>query len=132
MTDSREFHDGRHDGLVALESLDLDRVTSFADLLRGMSRTAFSGRSLGVAFEVMLAMVEDEDCKVVMTLSGAMTIAKMGKVISKMIDEGMVQAIVSTAALMAHGLSEAIGAGHYRHDPRRTAEEPFEKGHNPV
>ena len=83
---SRKFHDGRRDGLVALESLDLDRVSSFPDLLRGMSRTAFSGRSLGEAFEVLLAMVEDPECKVVMTLSGAMTIAKMGKVISKMID----------------------------------------------
>ena len=132
MTDSRKFHDGRHDGLVALESLDLDRVTSFADLLRGMSRTAFSGRSLGEAFEVMLAMVEDPDCKVVMTLSGAMTIAKMGKVISKMIDEGMVQAIVSTGALMAHGLSEAVGLVHYRHDPRMSDEELFEKGYNRV
>jgi deoxyhypusine synthase len=132
MTDSRKFHDGRHDGLVALESLDLDRVTSFADLLRGMSRTAFSGRSLGEAFEVMLAMVEDKDCKVVMTLSGAMTIAKMGKVISKMIDEGMVQAIVSTGALMAHGLSEAVGLVHYRHDPKMSDEELFEKGYNRV
>jgi deoxyhypusine synthase len=132
MTDSREFHDGRHDGLVALESLDLDRVHSFADLLRGMSRTAFSGRSLGEAFEVMLAMVEDKDCKVVMTLSGAMTIGKMGKVISKMIDEGMVQAIVSTGALMAHGLSEAVGLVHYRHDPRMSDEELFEKGYNRV
>jgi deoxyhypusine synthase len=132
MTDSREFHDGRHDGLVALESLDLDRVQSFADLLRGMSRTAFSGRSLGEAFEVMLAMVEDKDCKVVMTLSGAMTIAKMGKVISKMIDAGMVQAIVSTGALMAHGLSEAVGLVHYRHDPKMSDEELFEKGYNRV
>jgi deoxyhypusine synthase len=132
MTDSRQFHDGRHDGLVALESLDLDRVQSFPDLLRGMSRTAFSGRSLGEAFEVVLAMVEDPDCKVVMTLSGAMTIAKMGKVISKMIDEGMVQAIVSTGALMAHGLSEAVGLVHYRHDPRMSDEELFEKGYNRV
>jgi deoxyhypusine synthase len=132
MTEARKFHDGRHDGLMALESLDLDRVTSFADLLRGMARTAFSGRSLGEAFEVLLAMVEDRDCKVVMTLSGAMTIAKMGKVISKMIDEGMVQAIVSTGALMAHGLSEAIGLVHYRHDPRMSDEELFEKGYNRV
>jgi deoxyhypusine synthase len=132
MTDSRKFHDGRHDGLVALESLDLDRVTSFADLLRGMSRTAFSGRSLGEAFEVVLAMVEDPDCKVVMTLSGAMTIAKMGKVISKMVDEGMVQAIVSTGALMAHGVSEAIGLVHYRYDPRVSDEELFDKGYNRV
>jgi deoxyhypusine synthase len=128
----RDFHDGRGDGLVALESLDLDQVHSFAGLLRAMSRTAFSGRSLGEALDVLLAMVQDKDCKVVLTLSGAMTIAKMGKVISKMIDTGMVQAIVSTGALMAHGLSEAVGLVHYRHDPRMSDEELFEKGYNRV
>jgi deoxyhypusine synthase len=128
----REFHDGRQDGLVPLESLDLDRVDSFADLLRGMSRTAFGGRALGEAFEVLLAMVRDPECRVVMTLSGAMTIAKMGKVISRMIDTGMVHAIVSTGALMAHGLSEAVGMVHYRHDPRMSDEELFAKGYNRV
>jgi len=65
---TRDFHDGRHDGLVALESLDLDEVDSFASLLRGMSKTAFSGRSLGEALDVVLAMVQDPDCKVVLTL----------------------------------------------------------------
>jgi deoxyhypusine synthase len=132
MSVNREFHDGRKDGLVALESLDLDKVTSFAGLLRAMSKTAFSGRSLGEALEVTLAMVRDPDCKVVLTLSGAMTIAKMGKVISKMIDRGMVQAVVSTGALMAHGLSEAVGMVHYRHDPRMSDEELFDKGYNRV
>jgi deoxyhypusine synthase len=132
MTDAREFHDGREDGLVALESLDLDHVTSFASLLRAMSRTAFSGRALGEALDVTLAMVRDPDCKVVLTLSGAMTIAKMGKVISKMIDTGMVQAVVSTGALMAHGMSEAVGLTHYRHDPKMDDEELFEKGYNRV
>lgn len=132
MTHGREFHDGRHDGLTPLESLDLDRVTSFAGLLRAMSKTAFSGRSLGEALDVLLAMVRDPDCKVVLTLSGAMTIAKMGKVIAKMIDTGMVQAVVSTGALMAHGLSEAVGMVHYRHDPRVSDEELFEKGYNRV
>jgi deoxyhypusine synthase len=132
MKDHREFHDGRADGLVPLESLDLDRVTSFADLLRAMGRTAFSGRALGEAFDVMLAMARDEDCRVVMTLSGAMTIAKMGRVITKMIDSGLVHAIVSTGALMAHGLSEAVGLVHYRHDPRVSDEELFEKGYNRV
>lgn len=128
----REFHDGRSDGLTALESLDLDQVRSFSDLLRGMAKTAFSGRALGEALEVTLAMVKDPACKVVLTLSGAMTIAKMGKVISKMIDAGMVQAVVSTGALMAHGLSEAVGMVHYRHDPRISDEELFEKGYNRV
>ena len=132
MSKARDFHDGRSDGLQPLESLDLDRVDSFADLLRGMAKTAFSGRSLGEALDVTLAMVEDPDCKVVLTLSGAMTIAKMGKVIAKMIDTGMVQAVVSTGALMAHGLSEAVGKVHYRHDPRVSDEELFEKGYNRV
>ncbi|MFI5183527.1 MAG: deoxyhypusine synthase family protein [Vicinamibacteria bacterium] len=132
MSKAREFHDGRSDGLVPLESLDLDKVTSFAGLLRGMAKTAFSGRSLGEALDVTLAMVKDADCKVVLTLSGAMTIAKMGKVIAKMVDTGMVQAIVSTGALMAHGLSEAVGLTHYRHDPRISDEELFEKGYNRV
>ncbi len=132
MHKDRDFHDGREDGLVPLESLDLDRVTSFASLLRAMSKTAFGGRALGEAFEVTLAMVRDPACKVVLTLSGAMTIAKMGKVIAKMIDAGMVQAIVSTGALMAHGLSEAVGMVHYRHDPRMSDEELFDKGYNRV
>jgi deoxyhypusine synthase len=132
MSKAREFHDGRSDGLVPLESLDLDKATTFAGLLRGMAKTAFSGRSLGEALDVTLAMVKDADCKVVLTLSGAMTIAKMGKVISKMIDTGMVQAIVSTGALMAHGLSEAVGLTHYRHDPRMSDEDLFVKGYNRV
>ncbi len=132
MTAHRDFHDGRSDGLIPLESLDLDKVTSFAGLLRGMAKTAFSGRSLGEALDVTLGMVRDPDCKVVLTLSGAMTIAKMGKVIAKMIDTGMVQAVVSTGALMAHGLSEAVGMVHYRHDPRVSDEELFDKGYNRV
>ncbi len=132
MAHPRKLHDGREDGLVALESLDLDRVRSFPDLLRAMGRTAFSGRSLGEAFEVTLAMARDADCKIVLTLSGAMTIAKMGKVIARMIDAGLVHAIVSTGALMAHGLSESIGMVHYRHDAKLDDEELFERGYNRV
>ncbi len=132
MNDARALHDGQQDGLIALESLDLDEVKSFSGLLRAMSRTAFSGRSLGEALVVTVAMVKDPDCQVVLTLSGAMTIAKMGRVISKMIDTGMVQAVVSTGALMAHGMSEAVGLTHYRHDPAMSDEELFDKGYNRV
>jgi deoxyhypusine synthase len=128
----RDLRDGGKDGLTPLESLDLDAVRSFSDLLRAMSKTAFSGRALGEALDVTLAMVKDPDCKVVLTLSGAMTIAKMGKVISKMIETDMVQAVVSTGALIAHGLSEAMGLVHYRHDPRMSDKELFEKGYNRV
>ena len=113
----RELRDGRNDGLEPLESLDPDRIDSFSDLLRAMSKTAFGGRQLGEAFEVMQAMTTDPDCMVVATLSGAMTVAKMGLVLCRMIERGMVDCVVSTGALMAHGLTEGIGLSHYKPPP---------------
>jgi deoxyhypusine synthase len=129
---AREFHDGAKDGLEALEPLNPETITSFNDLLVAMGKTAFGGRRLGEAFEVLWAMIEDPECKVVMTLSGAMTIAKMGKIISTMVDHGMVQCIISTGALIAHGLSESVGKTHYRAMPTVSDEELFRKGYNRV
>ena len=62
-------------------------------------------------------MIADPGCMVFLTLSGAMTIAKMGLVICDMVDLGMVQVISSTGALMAHGLIEGVGLRHYKHNP---------------
>src|SRR3989338_8025619 len=128
----REFHDGAQDGLEALEPLNPDNIKTFSDLLVAMRKTAFGGRRLGEAYEVLSAMIEDPDCTVVMTLSGAMTIAKMGRIIATMIDRGMVHVIVSTGALIANGLSESVGKTHYRHDPGVSDEELFQKGYNRV
>lgn len=129
---TREFRDGAKDGLEALEPFDPDRIASFEDLLVAMGKTAFGGRKLGEAYEVLWAMINDPDCKVVLTLSGAMTIAKMGKIVSRMVDEGMVHCIVSTGALIAHGLTESVGKTHYQHHPSMSDEELFQKGYNRV
>jgi deoxyhypusine synthase len=132
MMQPREFRDGAEDGLQALEPLNPDTIRTFSDLLAAMKKTAFGGRRLGEAYEVLSAMIGDPDCSVVMTLSGAMTIAKMGRIITSMIDHGMVNVIVSTGALIAHGLSESVGKTHYRHDPGMSDEELFRKGYNRV
>ena len=128
----RSLHDGRNDGLVPLESVSLESVRSFGDLLRAMSRTAFSGRQLGEAFDVMLEMVRDGECLVVLTLSGAMTVAKQGRIVCEMIDRGLVHAVVSTGALVAHGLTESIGLTHYRCEPSHSDEFLFERGYNRI
>ena len=47
-------------------------------------------------------MAADAECQVVMTLSGAMTVAKQGTIICDLIDRGIVSAVVSTGALVAH------------------------------
>ncbi len=128
----RHLHDGRADGLSPLESLDLSSVTSFADLLRAMSRTAFAGRNLGEAFDVLLEMVRNPDCGIVLTLSGAMTVAKQGTIICDLIDRGYLRAVVATGALIAHGLTESIGLVHYRCQPTASDEELYEKGYNRI
>lgn len=128
----RHHHDGREDGLTPLESFSLDNVSSISDLLRCMAKTAFSGRQLGEALDVMLEMVRDENCQVVLTVSGAMTVAKQGQMICDMIDRGIVHAVVSTGALMAHGLTESIGLTHYRYDPSKSDQTLFEQGYNRV
>lgn len=109
------IHDGFQDGFEPLESLDLKKINSFNDLVKAMSKTAFQGRNLGEAVDVLEKMIRDKDCFVVLTISGAMTPAKMGLVVCDMIDHGMVQAIITTGALMTHGFVEAQGMTHFKY-----------------
>ena len=128
----RKLHDPIEDKLIPLESLDLTRVRSVDDLVRAMARTAFTGRQVGEAADVLEAMVRDQDCFVVMTLAGAMTVAKQSLIITELIDRGFVNAIVSTGALMAHGLVEATGRAHFRYNPDVSDTELYERGYNRV
>ncbi len=128
----RTLSDGVEDHLVPLQSIDPVKPKSFDEMLAAMSHTAFGGRSLGEACDILVEMAKDPDCLIVATFSGAMTVAKMSMVIIRMIEAGMIHAIVSTGALMAHGLSEAVGLTHYKTNPSFTDEELFEKGYNRV
>ncbi|HZQ23777.1 MAG TPA: deoxyhypusine synthase family protein [Terriglobales bacterium] len=128
----RKLHNPVEDRLIPLEPLDLSKIHSVDDLVRAMAKTAFTGRQLGEAADVLEAMARDRDCFVVMTLAGAMTVAKQGLVIAELIERGIVHAIVSTGALMAHGLVEATGRAHFRHNPDLSDEELYEAGYNRV
>ncbi len=128
----RELHDPISDKLVALEPLDLSKVTTVDDLVRAMGKTAFTGRQIGHAADVLEAMARDKEAFVVMTLAGAMTVAKQGLVITDLIDAGIVKAVVSTGALMAHGLVEAAGKSHFVWDQKMNDVELYEAGYNRV
>lgn len=128
----RKLHSPIEDRLVPLEPLDLSNIRSIDGLVRAMAKTAFTGRQLGEAADVLEAMARDKDCFVIMTLAGAMTVAKQGLVITELIDRGIVNAIVSTGALMAHGLVEATGRSHYQYNPDVPDTELYEQGYNRV
>lgn len=129
---NRFMADGAEDGLVPLEALDVTRINDFDEMFDAMTRTAFGGRNLGEAADVLEAMITDPDCAVVLTLSGAMTVAKMNLVITEMVERGWVQAVVSTGALITHGLVELTGMTHYKATREMNDEELYEKGYNRV
>ena len=129
---NRFMADGAADGLTPLEPLDVMNIHDFDEMLQAMSKTAFGGRNVGEAAEALEAMITDPDCSVVLTLSGAMTVAKMNLVITEMVERGWVQAVVSTGALITHGLVELAGMTHYKAQGVVNDEELYEKGYNRV
>jgi deoxyhypusine synthase len=128
----RVLHDPVKDKLRPIFPLDLSRCRTIDDLVRAMGNTAFTGRQIGDAADVLEAMARDKECFVVMTLSGALTVGKMGLIFCDLIESGVVNAIVSTGALMAHGLVEATGRSHFRYDPKMDDKTLFEAGYNRV
>ena len=128
----RVLHDPVKDKLRPIFPLDLSKCRTIDDLVRAMGNTAFTGRQVGDAADVLEAMARDKDCFVVMTLSGALTVGKMGLIFCDLIESGVANAIVSTGALMAHGLVEATGLSHFRYDEKMDDKALFHAGYNRV
>jgi len=129
---SRDLHDGASDGLTPLDSLDLGTTESFSDLVRAMGKTSFAGRKLGEAFEILADAARNDSCRMVLTVSGAMTVAKQGLILCDLIDRGIARCVVATGALIAHGLTESIGLLHFRCDPNRSDATLYREGYNRI
>lgn len=132
LQDRSKFYDGFEDNLTPVRSIDLNSINSFSQLTDAMSTTSFGGRLVGEAVDTLYSMYSDKSCFKVLTLSGAMTAAKMGLIITEMIDRGLVNAIVSTGALMSHGLVEGMGSTHFKYDETMNDIELYNKGYDRI
>lgn len=129
----RVLHDPVRDKLRPIFPLDLAKAQTIDALVRGMADTAFTARQVGDAAEVLEAMARDKKCFNVMTLAGALTVGKMGLIFCDLVESGVIRAIVSTGALMAHGLVEATGLSHFRYEEGKMNDrELFHAGYNRV
>jgi deoxyhypusine synthase len=128
----RALNDGYSHGLTPVMPLDVRHTRSVSELVAAMGLTSFGARTVGQAAEVLYRMTKDPDCFVVCTVSGAMTVAKMGLVLCEMIERDMVHAIVSTGALITHGLVENTGLTHFQTREDFTDEDYFAAGYNRV
>lgn len=104
----------RGDGLEALEPIDVSRIGDFDEALAAMAKTSFGGRQLGEAAGILAAMFTDPNDLTILTLSGAMTVAKQGLLICELLERKYVDIVVSTGALITHGLIEGMEKSHYK------------------
>ncbi len=83
-------------------------------ILKAYSKMAFQARNLAVAADIYDRMLKDEKCKVILTLAGSLFSAGLKNVVADMVENNMVDAIVSTGALIVdQDFFEALGYKHY-------------------
>ncbi len=128
----RALNDGYCHGFKQVIPLDVRRTKTTSELVAAMGQASFGARTVGQAAEVLYRMCADPDCFVVCTLSGAMTVAKMGLVLCEMIERDMIHAIVSTGALITHSFVENAGMTHFQVPEDFTDEDFFAAGYNRV
>jgi len=84
-------------------------------LVEAMSKMAFSARDLGRAAQIYETMVRDDNCTIILCLAGSIFSAGLKNVIVDLVRHNMVDAIVSTGAIIVdQDFFEALGFKHYK------------------
>jgi deoxyhypusine synthase len=84
-------------------------------LVDAMENMAFSARDLNRAAKIYDMMIKDTNCGIILTLAGSIFSAGLKKVVYDMIMNNMVDAIVSTGAIIVdQDFFEALGFKHYK------------------
>jgi deoxyhypusine synthase len=106
--------------LLSTEIRHIDiKKFDFASLIDDMQGTAFQARNLSRAAGIYDQMLKDQNCGVILCLAGSLVSAGLKKVILDMIDNNMVDAIVSTGAnIVDQDFFEALGFKHYQGSPQ--------------
>jgi len=103
-------------GAEPLQPFTVTDQASAADVVERMGDTAFQARNLGVATQVWEAMLRDE-ATVFFGLAGAMVPAGMRPLIVYLIENRLIDVIVSTGANLYHDVYESLGFAHAHGDP---------------
>ncbi|MBZ0178846.1 MAG: deoxyhypusine synthase [Melioribacteraceae bacterium] len=87
-------------------------------LVDAYEKMAFSARDLNRAAKIYNMMLEDKNCAVILTLAGSLFSAGLKRVVYDLVSNNMVDAIVSTGAIMVdQDFFEALGFKHYIGSP---------------
>ena len=100
-----------------IEHIDI-KAHDVRALVAAMEPMAFQARNLHRAADIYDRMLSDKDCSVILCLAGSLFSAGLKQVVVDMVRNRMVDAIVSTGAIIVdQDFFEALGFKHYIGSP---------------
>jgi deoxyhypusine synthase len=96
-----------------IRHINLKKNRRANQILNAFHNTSFQSRNLAQCFSVWKSMLADKDAVIFFGLSGALVPGGMRKVIRDMIEDNMIDVLVSTGANLYHDFFESQGYNHY-------------------
>lgn len=97
-----------------IQHIDIKSFDS-VPLVEQFEKMAFQARNLAKAAKIYDKMLSDKTCTVILCLAGSLFSAGLQKVVYDLVDNNMIDAIVSTGAIMVdQDFFEALGFKHYQ------------------
>lgn len=98
-----------------IEHIDITQNQSWETWVNAMQHTAFQARNLANAAKIYSKMLADSQCSVILCLAGSLVSAGLKKVIVDLIENNLVDIIVSNGAnIVDQDFFEALGFKHYQ------------------
>lgn len=101
---------------VPTRPLTIDRQKGVAALLEKMAGISFQGRALATAYQIWKDMLGDR-VMIMMGMAGAMVPAGLRRLLVYMIENRLIDCLVSTGANFFHDIHETLGEKHYQCSP---------------
>jgi deoxyhypusine synthase len=100
-----------------VQHLDIKKFNAIP-LIEQYKNMAFQARNLARAAEIYTTMLKDTECSIILCLAGSLFSAGLKKVVFDLIENNMVDAIVSTGAIIVdQDFFEGLGFSHYQGSP---------------
>lgn len=101
-----------------VKQIDLEQSRTIGQLVEAYQDASIQARSVGTVAKIFGRMLQDpERPTILLGLAGPLIAAGLRKVIRDLVEYGMVDAIVSTGAILYQDYYQSCGFQHFRGDP---------------
>ncbi len=109
-----------------VEHIDIKSFNAIP-IIEQFDKTAFQARNLARAAKIYDKMLSDESCSIILCLAGSLFSAGLRKIVHDMVENNMVDVIVSTGAIIVdQDFFEALGFKHFQGTPQSNDNELME------